>query len=219
MTRDRLVAWFALVALALYIGSWVVAGAVREGYDPVEQAISELFELGAPWASRGLLLLGLGASGLAFVAFGPTLHRVLPGRGRLGPALVVIAGIGTLGVMAAPCQPGCPGAGTSATDTWHTVAAGVGYTALATAPLAVAWRLRHDRPSWAGWSAGLGGLAVLLFVVYLLDLVAAAGGLQQRLFNTVADVWYAVAAVWVLHLTGDGQGSALTPRGRRAAAR
>jgi hypothetical protein len=109
---------------------------------PSQQAISELFELGAPWSSRGLLVVGLGLSGVAFLLLAPVLDRRLPGEGRLGPVLVAVAGIGTLGVIAAPCSPGCPGADTTPFDLWHTVAAGVGYGALVLAPLAFAWRLR-----------------------------------------------------------------------------
>jgi hypothetical protein len=189
---------FGLVAVTAYVAGWAVAGQRRAGYDPREQAISELFELGAPWVSRGPLAAGLALSGLAFLLLGPALDRALPGRGRLGPALVLVAGIGTLGVLAAPCSAGCPGAATTTTDLWHTITAGVGYGALVLAPLAFAWRLRADAPRLAGWSALIGGTSVALFAVYVAGLVEAAPGLQQRLFNTIADAWYVLVAVWVL---------------------
>ena len=190
--------WFGLMAVVLYVGGWVVAGQIRADYDPLEQAISELFALGAPWSSRGLLLAGLVLSGIAFLLLAPALHRALPGRGRLGPALVLLAGIGTLGVVAAPCTDGCPGADTSTTDTWHAITAGVGYTALVLAPLAFAWRLRWALPALARWSAVIGGTGLVLFAVYVLGLVEAVPGLQQRVFNTVADAWYVLVAVWLL---------------------
>lgn len=194
----RPVLWFGLVAVTVYIGGWVVAGLLRDGYDPREQAISELFALGAPAAGRGLLVVGLLLSGGAFLLLGPALHRALPGEGLLGPVLVVIAGVGTLGVAAAPCTEGCPGFGATPTDTWHTVTAGVGYTALVLAPLAFGWRVRHGAPRLARWSVGIGGVALLLFTGYVLGVVEGAAGLQQRVFNTVADAWYVLAAVWVL---------------------
>jgi hypothetical protein len=189
---------FGPVAVTVYVAGWAVAGRLRAGYDPREQAISELFELGAPWVSRGPLAAGLALSGLAFLLLGPALDQALPGRGRLGPALVLVAGIGTLGVLAAPCSPGCPGAATSSTDLWHTIAAGIGYGALVLAPIAFAWRLRAVAPRLAGWSAGIGGTSVALFAVYVVGLVEAAPGFQQRLFNTLADAWYVLVAVWVL---------------------
>ena len=194
----RVVLWFGLVAVVLYVGGWALAGQVRADYDPLEQAISELFALGAPWPSRGMLLAGLVLSGIAFLLLAPALHRALPGRGRLGPALVVLAGLGTLGVVAAPCTAGCPGAGASTTDTWHAVTAGVGYGALVLAPLAFAWRLRQALPRLAWWSATIGGTGLVLFGVYVLGLVDAMPGLQQRVFNTIADAWYVLVAVWLL---------------------
>ena len=195
---DRAALWFGLVAVGSYVGGWLVAGVIRVGYDPWQQAISELFELGAPWSSRGLVVAGLVLSGLAFLVLAPALHRTLPGEGRLGPLLVVIAGIGTLGVVAAPCSPGCPGAATTPFDLWHTIMAGTGYTALVLAPLAFGWRLRRVEPRLAAWSLALGGGAALLFGVYAGGLVTTAPGLQQRVFNTLADAWYVLVAGWVL---------------------
>lgn len=187
-----------LVAVATYVLAWLLGGWLRPGYDPSSQAISELFELGAPWATRGPLIVGLVLSGVAFLALAPALHRALPGEGLLGPVLVVVAGIGTLGVVAAPCTPGCPGATTSTFDLWHTITAGGGYTALVLAPLAFAWRIREQEPALARWSVLLGGGAALLFAFHVLGLLPGAPGLVQRVFNTVADAWYVLVAVWLL---------------------
>jgi hypothetical protein len=190
--------WFGLFAVTMYVLAWLVGGLVRPGYDPRAQAISELFELGAPWSSRGPLVVGLVLSGLAFLVLAPALDRAMPGSGRLGPVLVLVAGLGTLGVVAAPCTPGCPGAATSSFDLWHTITAGGGYTALVLAPLAFAWRVRGHEPALARWSVLLGGTAGLLFLVHVLGLLPGAPGLLQRLFNTIADAWYVVVAVWLL---------------------
>jgi hypothetical protein len=190
--------WFGLVAVTFYVASWAIGGLIRPGYAPRSQAISELFELGAPWASRGLVAAGLVTSGIAFLVLAPALHRALPGTGLLGPVLVVVAGIGTLGAVVAPCSPGCPGVGTTATDTWHTVAAGTGYGALVLAPLAFGWRVRGAAPRLAGWSLAIGGVSLLLFAVYLLGVVEGGSGLQQRVFNSLADAWYVLVTVWAL---------------------
>ncbi len=211
--RVRATLWFGLVAVMLYIAGWVVAGHVREGYRPTEQAISELFEIGAPWASRGVLTLGLALSGVAFLLLAPALHRALPGHGRAGPALLLLAGLGTLGVLAAPCSPGCPGFGTTTTDTWHVITAGVGYGALASAPLAFAWRLRDAAPVVARWSVLLGVASVALFVVHLTGIVPVATGLQQRVFNTVADAWYVLITVHLLRVDQRRRSSRRRPAG------
>jgi hypothetical protein len=205
--------WFGLVAVTFYVLGWLVAGRVRDGYDPTQQAISELFELGAPWPSRGLLVAGLALSGIAFLLLAPVLHRCLPGEGRLGPMLVAVSGVGTLGVIAAPCSPGCPGAATTPFDLWHTIAAGVGYGALVLAPLAFAWRLRSEERTLAVWSVVIGGVAGALFLAYLGGLLDSAPGLAQRVFNTLADAWYVLIVVWLLHRDRrtSGRGREVTP--------
>lgn len=195
----------AIAGLAAYIGGWLVAGLVREGYDPFEQAISELFALGSPWSSRGWMVAGLLLSGIALMVFGPALHRGLPGRGRLGPALVVVAGVFTLLVVGAPCSAGCPGAGTAWNDTAHTITAGVGYLALVLAPLAFGWRLRHVAPDLSAWSWAIGGAALVAFAIRYLGVVPHWPGFQQRVFNTLADLWYLVAAVWLLRAGPGGR--------------
>lgn len=188
----------AVAGLVAYIGGWLVAGLVRDGYDPFEQAISELFALGSPWSSRGWVVAGLLLSGIALMVFGPALDRGLPGRGRLGPALVVVAGVFTLLVIAAPCSPGCPGTGAAWNDTAHTITAGVGYLALVLAPFAFAWRLRQVAPALSAWSWAIGGVALAAFAIRYLGVVPHWPGFQQRVFNTLADLWYLVVAVWLL---------------------
>ena len=194
----------AIVGLGTYVAGWWIAGTVRADYDPRAQAISELFELGAPWASRGWLLAGLLLSGIALIAFGPALDRGLPGTGRLGPLLVVVSGVFTVLVVAAPCSPSCPGTGTAFNDTAHTVTAGVAYVTLVLAPLAFAWRLRRVAPGLAAVSVLIGGVAVTGFAVRYLGVIPQDQGLQQRLFNTVADVWYLVVAVRLLRQARSG---------------
>lgn len=205
--------WATIVGVTMYIAGWAVGGAVREGYDPIDQAISELFALGSPWSSRGPLLAGLLFSGTAMLLAAPALHRSLPGRGLLGPVLVAVAGLGTLAVAAAPCSAGCPGSMNGGIDRAHTIAAGVSYVPLVLAPVAFGWRLRRAMPRLAGWSVALGGIALVGLVVRYLGVVEDAPGLQQRLFNTVADLWYLLVAV-VLLRRGGGQHT--QPTGSRA---
>lgn len=195
---DRALLVLTIVGVLAYVVTWAVLGAVREGYDPVHQAISELFDLGAPAWQRRTLAGVLLVTGVALLPVGPVLDRNLPGRGRLGPALAVLAGVGTAAVAFFPCTAGCPGFGTTTTDTMHVLLAVGGYVGLVTAPVAFAWRLRNT--AWRDLAlAGLvlGGIATLGFLARNLG-VEVHGGLQQRIFNTLADAWYVVAAVVVL---------------------
>jgi hypothetical protein len=187
-----------VLGVVAYVGAWAAGGVVWDGYDPMRQAISELFAIGAPTATRLPLSVGLVASGLGLVAFGWAMDVALPGRGRLGPALAVVSGVMTVAVVAFPCTAGCPGVGATTTDTLHVVTAGTGYVALMAAPMAVAHRVRHALPrlATAGWV--LGGGALLLFVSRTVGLTPGLPGLQQRVFNTAADAWYVLAAVAVV---------------------
>jgi hypothetical membrane protein len=187
-----------IVGVTLYVASWAVAGAIRPGYDASRQAISQLFELGAPTLSRSLVVVGLVVSGIALIVFGAALHRGLPGRGLGAPVSAVVSGVMTMLVVVFPCAEGCPGVGASFTDTMHVVVAGAGYVTLMLAPLLAAPRVwAYDR-RLAWWSLALGGFALVGFVVRNLGGFDATGGLQQRIFNTTADLWYVVVGVWML---------------------
>jgi hypothetical protein len=196
-----------------YVATWAVLGVVAPGYDPLQGAISELFDLGAPAWQRRTLAGVLFVTGVALLPVGPVLDRLLPGEGRLGPALAVLAGVGTLTVAFFPCTAGCPGAGTSFTDTMHVVLAGGGYVGLVTAPLAFAWRLRDtEYRDLALAGLVLGGTATVGFLVRNLAGVDAYAGLQQRVFNTLADAWYVLAALVVLRRGQAGSGRSTPER-------
>ena len=190
-----------ILGVLAYVAAWAIGGMVWDGYDPTRQAISELFATGAPTATRASLSAGLVASGLGLVAFGWAMDVGLPGRGRLGPWLAVVSGVMTVAVVFVPCTAGCPGYGTSVTDSLHVLTAGSGYVALMLAPLAIAWRVRDHLP-WlavAGWV--LGGGSLVLFLVRTAGFGTASTGLEQRIFNTAADAWYVLAAVAIIRRT------------------
>lgn len=203
----RWAAWTAVagaVGVVLYVSAWAVAGTLIPGFDPLRQAISETFATGVPATPRVLVTAALLLTGVLLTAAGPALHRGLPGTGLVGPVLVAVSGLGTIAVAFAPCSAAdCPGSATSTVDTLHTVTAGVSYLALITAPVAFAVRVRARNPAFATVSAVLGGLAVLGFVLRYSGVVPALPGLQQRLFNTVADLWYVVAAIEVVRRRRD----------------
>lgn len=208
--RIRVATWFAIITLVLYISSWFVAGSLFPGYDPLEQAISETFAIGAPVFGRTFVSFGLAASGLGLIAFGWAGHHGLPGSSPVGPLLAALSGVMTVAVVAFPCTSGCPGFGTTFTDTWHVLTAGTGYTALILAPLLFGYRLRDHLPGFARVSFVLGGLALVGFLFRNLAGVDALGGLQQRTFNTIADLWYLAAGVVILRRAGEGPGATVT---------
>jgi hypothetical membrane protein len=201
---DRAIALVGILGVVAYVATWFIVGITRSGYVPTQQAISELFEFGAPTGGRVALSLALAVTGMLLIPFGFMLHRQLPGASRLGPWLIAYSGIMTAAVVAFPCTAGCPGYGSSFTDSMHVLTAGSGYVALVTAPIAVGWRLRPHDPVAARWSILLGTLALVGFVVRNAG-VDDLGGLQQRVFNTTADLWVALIGVWVLRGRFDGE--------------
>jgi hypothetical protein len=56
----------------------------------------------------------------------------------------------------------------------------------------------------------IGGSAAVLFAVHVLGLLPGAPGLLQRVFNTLADAWYVLVAVWLLrrHRRAPAEGQA-----------
>ncbi len=183
-----------------YVGTWFVLGLIRDGYDPMQQAISELFDLGAPTGHRIALSAALFITGVLLVPFAAMLDRRLPGEGSFGALLLGWSGVTTAAVVLWPCTAGCPGMTTTFTDTMHVLVAGSGYVGLVTAPIAFGFRMRGHAPTLARWSIALGVIALLGFIVRNAG-VDTYGGLQQRIFNTVADVWIAVIAAAVLRRT------------------
>lgn len=181
-----------------YVAAWAAAGVWYADYDPVAQAISELFARGAPAGPARLVRGSLLVTGALLVPFAAALDRGLPGRGRAGPVAAGVAGVMTVLVGVFPCTEGCPGPGTSLTDTIHGIVAGIGYGALVAAPILSAFRLRGRDDRFAAVSLVLGGLALGGFLAHATGLVEGAGGLVQRIFNTTADLWYLLAAVVIV---------------------
>lgn len=194
--RARRIMGWAAVGVSAYVASWLVSGLVIDGYDPMTQAISETFDLGAPVGTRVLMTVSLVATGALLVAFGPALDRLAPGRGRAASWLAMASGVATMLVAAVPCTAACPGFGTTPLDSLHVGIAGFGYMCLIAAPLALAWRVRDENWAMAAWSAAFGLVAGGLFLASN-TLDTGIHGLLQRIYNTTADAWY-VAIAWTL---------------------
>ena len=135
------------------------------------------------------------------LAFSPAVARVL-GAGATAVA-VAVNGAATVAIALFPCNAGCPGAGTSVTDTGHTVAATVAYIALILAPLlaGVTFARRGQRHRAIASATFAIGTAVIL-AVWIAGALPDHSGVLQRLATTTGDVWFVVAAVWCLRISG-----------------
>ena len=189
MTVSRRVgALCGIAAPVAFVGGWVVNGLRTQGYDPLQDAISQLAREGAP--TRAAMTGCFVAFGVLLPVWARTLSRELDAKGLRG--VVTVAGLATVAVAALPLsrEPG----GTQ--DVLHAVAAGTGYVAMALTPLVAAAALRRSgRRTAAAASAAVGLVSAGALVGTLL--VEGSGGLQ-RLGLTVVDAWHVVVAAWVL---------------------
>lgn len=184
--------------VCLYVTAWAVAGLWTPGFDPVVDAISDLFALGAPAGPARLMIVALVVTGVLLLPFAWALHHGLPGRSLAGPVAAAVGGVATVAIVAVPCTAGCPGFGASFADSAHSLLAGVGYAGLVVAPLLFAPRLVGREPGLAWFSVLVGTVATVGFVLRAFGVGSDIPGLLQRVFNTVADAWYLVAAIVVV---------------------
>ena len=187
--KRRLAAACGVLAPVSFVGAWSVCGALRDGYDPAEQAISQLAREGTP------LRLGMTAGFVGFGLLLPVFAQQLPRLLGAGTALRVtatVAGVATLAVAALPLQENAGGTG----DALHAVAAGVGYLAMAVSPaLAVAPLRASGRRTAATGSAAVSLVSV---AALLASVTTGPTGLWQRVGLGVVDAWFAVVAVHAL---------------------
>ena len=94
----RLGAICGIAAPACFVGGWLVAGLEAEGYDPVQEHISELARVGA--GTRPLMTAALVGFGVLAPAWARTLGRSL--RDDAVSTAVTAAALGTLAVAAFP---------------------------------------------------------------------------------------------------------------------
>lgn len=178
-------AWGGVVGPAVFVADWAVLGAVRQGYSPVNDAISRLAERGAttrPEMTGGFVVYGAG-----LIAYGIARRRRQPGKAW---ALAVATGAATLGVAAFPL-------GRPLSGTVHAVFAVAGYATLAALPIAASGPLvdaAHPQLGRLSVLAGTTAGALLLASA----LGAPAHGLTQRLGLTVGDAWVALSAAAML---------------------
>jgi hypothetical membrane protein len=159
-------------APASFIGAWLVAGARTPGYSTVHDHVSDLAAIGAP--TRPLMTTGL----LAFGGLAPVWATTLQDR-RVQVAMAT-AGLGTLGVAAAPL-------GSSFGDGPHVVAAAVSYVAMALTPALGARTFGAPRTSYA--------LTVLASALLIGSTLGEYDGALQRAGLGVTDSWMIVQAL------------------------
>jgi hypothetical membrane protein len=188
----RLASVCGLLAPASFIGGWAICGALRDdGYDAVEQAISQLARVGSP--TRAGMTAGFVGFGVLLPVFALRLPQLI-GAGRALRTSMTVAGLATLGVAALPLQREAGGLG----DVLHAVAAGTGYLAMAASPaLAVPALSASGRGAAAAASTGVSVVSVAALIA---SVTTGPTGLWQRVGLGVVDLWFACWAAWSLRV-------------------
>jgi hypothetical membrane protein len=210
--RTRLLAWVAIVAQVVFVGGWVLAGALEPHYSAVRQYISELGRHGAahPW----IFVVFIGVWGLGFIAL--ALATVPPLRTRpwplAMPLMFVLAGVCAIlvGPLHMDCSPTvsavCKSREAAGTLSWHHyahewVSLGIKVSLLLTG-------FAFARSAWPSRLARLvlsGALVLLVagIVTFVLhDSFVGYQGLEERLWALLAQLWALVCAtVLILEAT------------------
>lgn len=185
--------WGGIAGPAAFVSAWLIGGAIRPGYSPVDEAISALAAVGAP--NRCLMTAGFVGFGVGVPVYATALRASVP-----GPAWKTALGTGlaTLGVAAFPLGA------SSRTDLVHGGLATIGYATLAATPLLGARPLAvsgHRRAAAASVAIGLASGLCLAATA-----VGPAHGLLQRIGLTLGDGWIVATAAWMLgHSAAEGR--------------
>ncbi len=202
----KLLAICGVIAPIVWIVGATVAGLLHPGYNHIAQQLSELGEVGAPYAAVWNAAVAL--FGLLVVGFAFGLHREINGsRGSVvGSALVAVSGFSwALQGLFFPCDPGC--IPVSFTGVMHGTVGLVGLSALFFANL-VLWRTLKKDSRWQRYSSYSLLTAVVTFGLFLgvnlsFSTLAALGirGLVQRVLLAIPILWIGIMAIRLLRVS------------------
>lgn len=210
--RTWLLAWAAILAQLVFLGGWLLGGALEPHYSAVRQYISELGRHGAanPWIFMAFMAIwGLGFIALA-IALVPSL-RTRPWPPAM-PLFFVLAGVCAIlvGPLHMDCSPTvsvlCKSRESAGALSWHHyahewISLGIKVSLLLTG-FAFA---RSAWPSRLGRLVLTGAFVLLtagIVTFFLHDSFAPYQGLEERLWAFVAQAWALLCAtVLILEAT------------------
>jgi hypothetical membrane protein len=210
--RTWLLAWAVILAQVVFVGGWVLGGALEPHYSPVRQYISELGRRGAahPW----IFVVFVGVWGLGFIALAAAVLPSLRTRPwpLAMPLMFALAGVCAIlvGPLRMDCSPTvsavCRSREAAGALSWHHYAhewlsLGIDVSLLATGFVFArsAWPSRLARLVLSG---ALVILSAWLVTFFLHDSFVGYQGLEERLWALVAQAWALVCAtVLILEAT------------------
>ncbi len=199
--RDYLLAFLAacgMLAPVLYIVTWILAGLLYPGYNPLTQSTSELTSKAAPAAAAAIANFGGYALGLLVIAFAFGLYRgVCHSRWLLVGSFLV--GLFGLICVIQPFFPMDPGASSHAfQNMMHDAVYMISGFALIPGLLVLFVAFAKD-PSLRPyrWYTLITPALILLAGV---DVGLFPAGVPERLSTLMLLIWFEVVAFWLLRL-------------------
>lgn len=193
-----------LLAGPVFVGSFLIQGALRYGYDPLRHPVSSLSLGPGGWVQ----MITFWVTGLLVLAFAVGLRQA--GAGRAVPILIALVGTGFVGAGFFACDPISgypPGSPIPAPRTAHGIAHDLFstpvFTLLPAAMLVMARRFRRaGERAWAVLSALCAPVFFACFVIAAIGfgqhpMLMPYAGLWQRLALIVGLGWLALLARWV----------------------
>ena len=173
----------------------IVFGALRPGYDPIDQFISELGETGGLHAPM-MNVIGFMAGGAMILLFAIAVWRSLPRSAltTIGSLLIAVFAVNMFSAGIWSCDVGCPTSGGSPEQQLHDIVSVIAFPALIIGTLTwSAWLMRQaDWRGFGNYSLVTGLAAICLLVAMIAsEATRELTGLWQRLFLLVLFVWLA----------------------------
>lgn len=179
---------FALSATVAFVALYATLHVLRPDYDPIRQHSSALVLGPYGWMmTAALVVVAAGALALAW-ALRHHLPRSLPSS--LGIRL--LEGFGVLILLSGVFPMDPPGAELSVTGAIHAIGSMTGFALMIGAMLVLGLAFRRDL-KWSThgtYSAGLGAVGLVVFVLMVVDPPLPIGGLLQRVLIGILVLWF-----------------------------
>jgi hypothetical membrane protein len=210
--RACLLAWAAILTQVVFVGGWVLAGALEPRYSATRQYISELGRIGAanPW----IFVIFMAIWGMGWIALAVAAVPSLRGRPwpLAMPLFFVLAGLCAIlvGPLRMDCSSilsvVCKSRYDAGAASWHFYAHA--WLSVAIKAFLLLTGFAFARSAWPSELARLvlGGALVLLaagiVTFFMHDSFAPYQGLEERLWALVAQLWALICAtVLILEVT------------------
>ena len=198
-SKRRLGAWAGILAPIIFVGVFMLESALRPGYDPMSQYVSELSLGPRGWVQIGNFVL----VGLLLLLFADAVRTEFKDgkASRFGPILLMISALALLASGPLVMDPA-----STPRDQWtwhgilHQLIGALGFFTLAPVICIVFWRRFREDKQWQSLSAWtVTSTVIILIAIVLLGMVPAPpasannftpwAGLIQRTVITTFMAW------------------------------